>query len=286
MAIPIIHDWEKYFHDPHEGLGSSYERIVLNDILDGVCAKYNVQSVLESPSFGFTGLSGINLVHLAQKGISIHLQDNNAKRLEMIKATWQEMDAHLECSFNADFRVLDFQDNEFDMSFSFSALWFTQDLATYLRELARITRKVIFISVPNRDGIGYRMQLRDYSPQRYPELCISHIDPTSIRYLLAKHGWVLGDAGYFDCPPWPDFGMAKESFAQRLLGKESAPSSVECNPSNSNPVTIMKYYQGNDPGFPHRMRRFGLVESLAPVWFKRLWAHHYYMVFTDGSHGT
>jgi hypothetical protein len=25
MAIPIFNDWEKYFANPHEGLGSSYK---------------------------------------------------------------------------------------------------------------------------------------------------------------------------------------------------------------------------------------------------------------------
>ena len=37
MAVPIINDWVKYYTNPDEGLGSSYERIVLNQLLDFVC---------------------------------------------------------------------------------------------------------------------------------------------------------------------------------------------------------------------------------------------------------
>jgi hypothetical protein len=33
MAIPIINNWQKYYPVAHEGLGSSYERIVLNRLL-------------------------------------------------------------------------------------------------------------------------------------------------------------------------------------------------------------------------------------------------------------
>lgn len=33
MAIPIINNWRSYFEHGDEGLGSSYERIILNNVL-------------------------------------------------------------------------------------------------------------------------------------------------------------------------------------------------------------------------------------------------------------
>jgi hypothetical protein len=284
MAIPIIHDWEKYFHDHHEGLGSSYERVVLNRILMDVCEQYGVQSVLESPSFGFTGLSGINLVQLAKNGIRVHLQDHDEHRLRLINTLWQEMGLSPGSSLNPDYRHLDFADDEFDMSFSFSALWFTADLPAYLSGLARVTRKVMFISVPNRQGIGYRMQFRDYSPQRYPELRVGHIDPATIRFLLKRHGWTQQAAGFFDCPPWPDIGMAKEDFASRVIAKEKQAAMARPSIPRQNPVSILDHYMGRDPDFPLRMKKFRGVEAIAPDWFKRIWAHHYYMVYSSGGH--
>ena len=44
------------------------------------------------------------------------------------------------------------------MSWNFSALWFVKDLKKFLYELTRVTDKVIFLSVPNRSGIGYLTQ--------------------------------------------------------------------------------------------------------------------------------
>ncbi len=209
----------------------------------------------------------------------MHLQDHDARRLEMINALWQELGITLCSSFNPDYRSLDFADAAFDMSFSFSALWFTSDLPAYLKELARVTRKVIIISVPNRQGIGYRMQIRDYSPQRYPELRVEHIDPASIRFLLNQLGWTEQESGFFDCPPWPDIGMAKEDFAGRLLGKgKKTNEPVEDAPAEKT-LSIVDHYKGLDPDFPRRMLKFRVLEAIAPTWFKRLWAHHYYMVF-------
>ena len=151
MAIPIINDWEKFFSNPYEGLGSSYERIILNDLLIQTVNNYNVHKVLESPSFGFTGVSGINLLYLADLGLDITLEDNDLHRLDLIERLWNKLEYKVNLVYNPEFTKLDYPDKSFDMSFSFSALWFVPDLAYFLKELSRVTRQVIFISVPNRD---------------------------------------------------------------------------------------------------------------------------------------
>lgn len=274
MAIPIINDWKKYFSNPHEGLGSSYERVVINDLLLRIVSQHGIRNVLESPSFGFTGLSGINLVELAQNGVAVTLEDHDRERLALIQALWDRLQLPLQCAYNVDYKYLNYPQTAFDMSFSFSALWFVSGLPAYLRELCRVTAKLIFISVPNTHGFGYKMQARDYSPDRYPELRITHIDPRSIRYIMHRQNWELMESGLFDCPPWPDIGMTKEDFLH-LPKKLPSQNTI----SERKVVTILDYYLGKDPGFPERMRRFGIVERMAPRIFKRYWAHHYYMVF-------
>ena len=126
MAVPIINDWVKYFTNPDEGLGSSYERIVLNQLLDFVCQTYNIQSALETPCFGFTGISGINLLNLAKQGIKVSLEDHDNERLEKIRELWQELRLHTDIKYNPDYVKLNYPDNQFDLGFNFSALWFTQ----------------------------------------------------------------------------------------------------------------------------------------------------------------
>lgn len=281
MAIPIINDWEKYYTNPHEGLGSSYERIIINRHLLRIAKQYGVQTALESPSFGFTGISGINLLALADAGVSVTLEDNSEQRLELISDLWSRLGRPLKPVHNPAFQSLSYPEGSFDMSFSFSALWFVPVLKDFLAELSRVTSRIIFISVPNRDGLGYKLQLKDYNPEKYPALNLGNIDPPSITGILGKLGWTLKEADYFDCPPWPDIGMTKEDLLQKwfpwcpLQKKASEPGKA-----GQKVVSILDWYSGKDPQFQDRLLGYQWLEKLAPRWFKRIWAHHYYLVFT------
>ena len=280
MAIPIINDWEKYFTDPHEGLGSSYERVVINNLLKRTADRYGVKSVLESPSFGFTGISGINLLSLADLGIRVYLEDHDERRLDLIGKLWSELGRPLQTAYNRDYRKLDYPDSSIDMYFSFSALWFAQDLPCFLREVSRITDKVIFISVPNITGLGYKMQIKDYSPQKYPDLRLGNIDRKSMIFILGKLGWKLREAGWFDCPPWPDIGMAKEDLLAKWL-PAALGSLIRKRGSavRRAPLSILDHYAGKDPDFSSRMMKHNWLEKFAPRVWKKYWAHHYHMVF-------
>lgn len=284
MAIPIINDWARYFSDPHEGLGSSYERIVLNDLLEQIRIRHQVRTALESPSFGFTGISGINLLALADVGVKVTLEDSDEDRLKLVSGLWRKLGREAECVCNPDFDCLSYPDEAFDLSFSFSALWFVPDLQSFLEEQARVTAKAILISVPNRDGLGYKLQFKDYSPEKYPGLRIEHIDPNRIETILGTIGWRSQRKGYFDCPPWPDIGMTKEELLRRWMRRPISPqakSSREKDRRRS--LTILDYYSGEDTGFSVRMRRLQRFEQSVPERFRRIWAHHYYMLFTRSS---
>lgn len=274
MAIPIIKDWEKYFANPHEGLGSSYERIILNDLVFRIADTYGIHSALETPAFGFTGISGINLVGLAKRGIKVNLEDHDENRLEQINAVWQSLGLQLRSKLNTSYQYLDYPDKSIDLGFNFSAIWFVQDLPLFLAELSRVCSKCILICVPNRSGLGYKMQIKEYSPQLYPYLHLSYIDPFSIQYLLCLQGWKLIETDYIDCPPWPDIGMPKELWLAKLKGKTTSISETRAKP-----ISILPYYCEEDPGFAKKMHSLSFVERLAPNWFKRFWAHHRYMLF-------
>jgi hypothetical protein len=280
MAIPIINSWQNYYPVAHEGLGSSYERIVLNQLLLRLHERFGFSKALESPAFGFTGISGINLAALAQAGCEITLEDIDAQRLELIRATWQELGLPLNSSLNPDFMHLDYPDGSFDFAFNFSAIWFVKDLRVFISELCRVTRGAILICVPNQDGIGFKGQLKGYSAERYPELSPSFIDPASIIHLMQREGRKLLEWNYIDCPPWPDIGMTKEDFARQLLGKH-IPNKLKTELKPEDALSILPYYQGKDPDFEQRMLKLYPFEKLSPRWFKRYWAHHKYYLFAQ-----
>ncbi|MCD4830122.1 MAG: class I SAM-dependent methyltransferase [Candidatus Cloacimonetes bacterium] len=285
MAIPILHFWRNYFEQPDEGLGSSYERVIINQRLDAIRRHYGVKRLLESPSFGFTGLSGINSMDMAVHGCDVTITDHDAERLELVRQVWRETGLPLEAVLTPDYAALPFDDDSFDMSWNFSALWFTQDLDAFLSELSRVTRRVIVLCVPNRSGLGYLGQKLQGRHDLRRLLREEHIKPRRFVPAMRRRDWRLLEWSYIDCPPWPDIGMHKEKLLRGLglgfLVREPA----EPRP----PLTIMERYRGNDDGFPERMLRYAWFERHAPRPAKHVWAHHRCYVFVrehDEKHRT
>ncbi|MDP8203194.1 MAG: methyltransferase domain-containing protein [Candidatus Tenebribacter mawsonii] len=273
MAIPIIKNWKKYFANTDEGLGSSYERVVLNNKLESICKHFNVSSVLEAPSFGFTGLSGINSVDLAKKGKKLTLLDNDEDRINLIKEVWKELELPLTIEYSQHFQSLPFAKNSFELSWNFSALWFVDDISEFLKELSRVTSQKILLCVPNRNGIGYISQKILGFKELKNQLNEKNILPKNIKQEMKKNGWILIDSNYIDCPPWPDIGMPKEKFL-KMFGMSWLIKKKE-----HKPITIMDYYNGKDSDFPENMMSHFWFEKKAPKLLKAFWAHHKYFLF-------
>ncbi len=272
MAIPILHFWRDYFANPDEGLGSSYERIILNRKLEAVRRLFDVRTVLEAPSFGFTGLSGINSMALARSGCAVTLADHDNERLRLIEGVWQDVGLPLHTVYSPDYRNLPFPDGAFDLSWNFSALWFAPHLDAFLAELARVTGKVMLLCVPNRTGLGYLSQKMQGREDLRRLLREEHIMPSRFLPVMQSLGWKLLEWDYIDCPPWPDIGMHKE----KLLRKMGLGALVREPAQPRPPLTILNHYRGADDDFPAAMMRHAWFERGAPRLAKHFWAHHRY----------
>jgi len=282
MAIPILHFWEKYFTNPDEGLGSTYERFIINDVLFKAIKHYRIKSVLETPSFGFTGLSGINSLGIALKNIPVTINDSNEHRLDLIKSVWSEFNTDIKFDLVKDFNSLPYLDNSFDMSWNFSALWFVNDLNEFLLELSRVSRKVILIMVPNTTGLGYLHQKYTGSDDLKTLLNQEYIQPSNFINPLQKRGWKLMFDSLIDCPLWPDIGMSKEDFIKKIrIGRLP---NVKCRMKNvkcKKGLSILDYYSEKDLNMRDRLLKLNHFERHAPSLFKKIWAHHHYYLFLN-----
>lgn len=278
MALAILKTWKEYFDvDRDEGLGSSYERVILNRKLDAIRRQYAVKTVLEAPAFGFTGLSGINSMDLAMKGVAISLLDHDRERVERIQEVWAEARLPLDAGVVDSYRHLPFRTGVFDMSWNFAAMWFVEELDRFLAELVRVTSKVIVIGVPNRNGLGYLSEKYVSGAELRHLVREAHIVPKSIVRSMRQHGWKLVEHVYIDAPPWPDIGMKKEDFLQVLnLGSLVRRESTS---TASGPLSIMNYYTGADPAFERNMLKYYWWERMAPRPIKFFWAHHRMLCF-------
>ncbi|MCK9328702.1 MAG: class I SAM-dependent methyltransferase [Candidatus Cloacimonetes bacterium] len=283
MAIPILDFWKKYYSNPDEGLGSTYERFIINDILDRVVKDYDIKSVLEVPSFGFTGLSGINSLWLSLNGMQVNVVDSDKERLNLVSEVWNKVESKLhnkmlavDFTYLENFDKLPFDDNSFDMIWNFSAMWFVQDLELFLSQLANVSKKIILIMVPNRTGLGYLHQKYTGKKDLSKYLIENNIKSSVFIPILKKYGWNLIEDNYLDCPLWPDIGMSKEDFFSKLfLRKKPVPKYKKTKDG----ISIIDYYIGAKPEMKLSLNKYKLFENFAPGIFKKIWAHHHYYLF-------
>ncbi len=269
--------WKKYLTDYNEGLGLVYERFVLNDYLDRIVSQHNIHSVLEAPIYGMAGVSGINSVRLAQRGCAVTLVDENAERLCGVERLWGELNLRANFVHHTDFARLPFPDKSFDLAWEWAALWYLPNPEGMLHDLARVSRKLIFVAMPNRVQVGYLMRKylleRDfvnYVDERWADI-------NRIKKILRDSGVEFIDEGVLDVPPWPDTVMPAAQVLRRL-GIQSKKLDAKFTGSNWNWNT-MDYYLGHRPELRAQIDQYTFLEHAPLPWqIKAIWAHHRYVL--------
>jgi hypothetical protein len=266
--------WKDYFENPDEGLGTTYERFVLHGFFERMRKEYSIRSVLEAPSFGMTGISGINSLWWATQGIPVTVMDHNPGRLMCIEKVWKELHLQGRWVFSEDYDSVPFEKETFDLSWNFSALSPIQDIDGFLGEFTRVTRKVIFICIPNKNGLSplVRLALRKNTLHESTE---KHIQTESLIASMGKLKWQTREQGYLDVPPWPDIAMKKEDFLKALRLKRLAKAFEK---RNGEGISILDYFSGKRTDLDKKVLKYSFLEN-SPKIFKRFWAHHQYFIF-------
>jgi len=270
-------DWKHYFETRHEGLGTTYERFVLHEYFRRIRNRYGVRTVLEAPAFGMTGISGINSLWWAMQGAQVTMVDHSRERLEAIKEVWHEISLKARLVYDpGTYTSLPFEDREFDMSWNFAALNPDLILEGFLRELTRITRKVIFMCVPNRMNLFSLLFSMPEGEGRFVQL--RRMNSGVIQGIMGNNGWEMKDRGFLDVPPWPDIAMSKEDLF-RKIGLKRYAKDLEKGIAEGHGICILDYYSGRNKRMKQEICRYGLLEN-SPGWVKTIWAHHQYLVFS------
>jgi len=277
--------WKRYLTDYNEGLGVVYERLVLNDYLDRLVDRYAIRTVLEAPLYGMAGVSGINSVQLARRGCEVTLVDGEAERLEGVERIWRELQLPVRCRLHADFAHLPFDDGEFDMAWEWAGLWYLSDAAGLLRELARVSRKIVFVAMPNPIQVGYL--LRKYVIDRafFGTVDEHWTSMAAIKRVLRAAGVRLIEEGVMDVPPWPDTVMPAAEVLKRL-GISSRRLSQQFSGERWTWST-MAYYLGHQPELRERVMKYAWLDRARLPWrLKLIWAHHRYVLGEVGVETT
>jgi len=73
--------------------------------------------------------------------------------------------------------------------------------------------------------------------------------------------------------------MSKEEFIAQKLGIDIRKGAAKPARKATRSLSILPYYKGEDPKFANNMLRLYPFEHIAPRFFKRYWAHHYFLLF-------
>jgi hypothetical protein len=276
-TVPV---WRRYLTDFNEGLGLVYERFVLNDFLDDLRRRYQIHSVLEAPLYGMAGVSGINSVAFAQAGIPVTLADDNQERIEGVHRIWQhhlKLPASLIHVAPSAWDRLPFADHSFDLTWQWAGLWYINNPAALLCELARTSRNLIFVAMPNNIQVGYWMRKWLIDREFFRNHDESWTDIGRIRSTLESAGVEIIQQGVLDTPPWPDTVMPANEVLQRL-GIRSRQLEAQFT-GDSWHWSTMAYYTNQEPGLRDRVLKYAWLDHAPLPWqVKAVWAHHRYLL--------
>ncbi len=272
--------WRKYLTDYNEGLGLVYERFVLNDFLDTLAARYNIQSVLEAPLYGMAGVSGINDVVFARQGLDVTMVDDNAERLAGVQRIWRDdlrLPVNLTHIAPHEWHQLPFADKSFDLTWQWAGLWYIQNPAGLLNELARTSRKLVFVAMPNNIQVGYWMRKLVIDREFFETHDERWTNIARIRHLLEAAGVEIIDEGVLDVPPWPDTVMPANEVLKRL-GIQSQQLEAQFTGEDWHWST-MAYYMNEEPDLRERVMKYAWLDHAPLPWqVKSIWAHHRYLL--------
>jgi SAM-dependent methyltransferase len=274
MTEPV---WKKYLTDWNEGLGVVYERFVLNDYLDQLVNRYHIETVLEAPLYGMAGVSGINSVRLAQRGCQVTLVEDHLERLEGVKKIWARLNLRATFVHHQNYGELPFDDHSFDLAWEWAGLWYLPDAAALLKELARVSRRLVFVAMPNTIQVGYL--LRKYVIDRafFPSVNEKWVNMGRIKKALKASGVEFIDEGVLDVPPWPDTVMPAAEVLKRL-GIKSRKLTDRFTGEGWRWSTLA-YYLGEEPELRARVMKYAWLDQAPIPWqLKAVWAHHRYVL--------
>ena len=272
--------WRRYLTDYNEGLGLVYERFVLNDFLGNLRQRHRIQSVLEAPLYGMAGVSGINDVIFARRGVQVTMVDDTPERVEGVQRIWRD---DLQLPVNLvnippdGWGRLPFADRSFDLTWEWAGLWYIADPAGLLGELARTSRNLVFVAMPNNIQVGYWMRKLVIDREFFATHDESWTDIGRIRRILEEAGVEIIGQGVLDVPPWPDTVMPASEVLKRL-GIRSRQLEAQFTGEGWTWST-MAYYLGEQPDLYDRVMQYAWLDHAALPWqVKSIWAHHRYLL--------
>jgi hypothetical protein len=187
------------------GLGTAYERVAIYQLFDRWFGGRAVQTALEGPIDGMSGISGLHGLGLAKAGTKVCVELTDPKALEWTRAVYQHLglEKQLQLVLSPEQTMLTAQA---EAVISYNALPLLDTWQDYLAQLAgRSTRYLgVVVLSPFSYGVQlHRLQRKLRGGGKTEWYDHPSTRPEILRAELEKHGRVVA-YDFLDCPWWPE----------------------------------------------------------------------------------
>lgn len=258
--------------DLDEGIGTVYERMVIDNYFRKLQADRGINTILESPTDGVTGVPGINSLEFARNGGRIWLTNPSQKMLDSAKRVWEQQQMVDQVQFTrCEVDDTPFDDGTFDLVWNYCIFERFRDPAPLVREMKRVSREYVLIMTQNANNFGtfFHKVYHNLADLNWDHGASRQMTFGAIRRAILNQGLEIEEEGSIDIPPWMDTwdmpirGVLKDLLA--IFGKEwdwRIENSEE--PVNGKTSWVMDFLCS--------------IEASLPEWFRRFQAHHLYVL--------
>jgi len=193
-------NWENFFYKSNEGLGTFYDRILIEKFTNKIIEKYKVKNVLEYPILGLNGITGLNSIFFAKRGIKVTLVDNNKKRIKMIEKLWEKF--NLKAKFVYIRNLSEFKSKKkYDLIWNIASLWLYKDGKKIIENYSNLTKKLAIVIAHNKKQLSYNLW-KYLDKDFFKNVNEKFIDEENIEKSLSKNFKIIKKEWLVNTP-WP-----------------------------------------------------------------------------------
>jgi hypothetical protein len=224
------------------------------------------------------GFPGLDAVFLAQSGMRVGLLDFVPERLQAVVAQWKELGLEPETHLVDGPDPAQWPDRlstDYDLVFSFAALWWFADPWAVVAAQARWADKGVLTCVPNKN-VFIRVREHGWHKGLFNRLNLEALDRSRLVAAGERLGLEAVDTGLFDIPPFPDTSVPLAKVVRAVLGKKDEPAD---GAERTWAWSIVPYLKGDQPDLEQRVAKLATWERFLPGPIAPGLAHHRYTLF-------
>jgi len=202
------------------GMGTTYERIAVARMLERLATRHAIETVLEGPTDGITGIRGLNSVPLAQRGARVELILADEDEAVLALRAWDLLGlSELVTVRSSPELRLEVPARSFDLVWNFNSLPQAADPERLVREMCEASARFVLIFVSNKWNYGFPVHRLHHriAGEEWSHGDIATMDTRKIAGLLGAQGFEVVERLLVDTPWWPDIDSPIEEVAATFV---------------------------------------------------------------------